>query len=212
MIKYYALQKNSDVEVVGVQESEQFPTGAIPITKENYNSTKTIIRKYDRKIVNDEVQEKTDEEKEATRTQLFLQREKNIASFKAGRRSFRLVRQPFTYGNVQIKLEESDLRTAPQASPFNTWNDFIRDAVLCELTGNSILPIKLETTTGQLEIAISSDLYAVHASMTSVNKKTLEGELAIKAGAKEAESYSEVQEIRQENREREKETIINIIK
>lgn len=207
MAKYYAKDLgNNGIEIGGVRDADTLPNGAIEITEKNYNEAAAMKNQLNRKIVDGEVVERTDEEKNTIKTAAIYNPEYTLASFKISRRSHRMLRHPFTYGDKEIKLEETDLR---KGVPMENWTSYIRDAVLAELTGHSILPIRVWTTDEEaLEITKTEDLYDLHAAMANENKKILEADVALREALEATSTYDEVQGIRETNRNRDKDTEI----
>jgi hypothetical protein len=205
MIKYYALEVDSCVHIRGCRQCESVPAGAVEITREAAEAAKAIRHPIDRKISGSEVVEKSESEKDIARTAKYGEQEKAIAHYKIGRRSYRLTRLPFDFEGKKIKLEEGDMRRTPYGI-FSTWDNFIRDALLAELYGASVLPFDVLTDTNEtVTIRDRKQLEGLHAAMVQSNKAILAQEVALRLQLTAEKTYNQVQDIRALNRERTKE-------
>lgn len=196
-MKYYAWQNNERVELGGCRDSQTIPEGSVELTKEVYEAAK-IIGPFDRKLSGNTVVKKSKEELDVTR----LKAEEAVTRWKIGRRSYRLTRLPFEWNGKKIKLEDGNLRNTPYGA-FMTWENFIRDAVLCELTGNSKLPFSvMDNTESKCLVDTQAKLYALHAAMTEFNKAALQEECNLRESLKTKTKVSDIKEIRALNRQR----------
>jgi hypothetical protein len=200
-MKYYAIENDGQVLIRMCRDKDSLPKNAIEISKENFDKAVKIPGRYDKKIVGNQVVEKTAEEKELANTEHYGERLRGMIDYKASRTSYRMTRLPLDFKGTKVKFEFGDLRATPHGL-LQTWDNFLRDAILCDLTGNSVLPIKVWTENGSLEITNSKDLYDLHKAFTERNKEILEAELDIKSTLAEKETFSEITAVHLLNKER----------